>query len=226
VAPSEPRLARARWELLAGRRAELLWRTLVLPETPSGSRALPARLAHAAARAVRLLPQAGAGEAVPPVAHDPDPEAALPPDPAAEVPFAEELLRDCLSSFPHVRLTVTGHCMEPALRHGERVHLVSAARRRPRLGDVVLARQKEALRLHRLVWAPPFGARWRTRADRGLLLDAPLRREDVLASVACVEGAVRGGPRRAGRALASLAGAALARVVRMGARGARAEGVS
>ena len=45
--------------------------------------------------------------------------------------FGEELLRDCLGSFPHVRLTVTGRCMEPALRHGERVHLVGATRRPP-----------------------------------------------------------------------------------------------
>jgi hypothetical protein len=95
-----------------------------------------------------------------------------------EVPFGEELLRDCLAEFPHVRLTVTGRCMEPALAHGEKVLLVSAARRRPRVGDVVLARQKEGLRLHRLVFGPAAGppGALAHAADRGLLLDPPLAR--------------------------------------------------
>ena len=83
------------------------------------------------------------------------------------MPFAEELLRECLSAFPHVRLTVTGRCMEPALRHGERVHLVGARRRRPRVGDVVLARQKDGLRLHRLVWGPPLACSGGAVADEG-----------------------------------------------------------
>jgi len=82
-------------------------------------------------------------EAAPPVqVHDlGEPQA--PAGDGIEVPFGEELLRDCLAEFPHVRLTVTGRCMEPALAHGEKVHLVSAARRRPRVGDVVLSRQKQ-----------------------------------------------------------------------------------
>ena len=71
------------------------------------------------------------------------------------MPFAEELLRDCLAAYPHVRLTVSGRCMEPAIRSGDKVHLVAAGRRPPRVGDVVLARQKEGLRLHRLVWGRP-----------------------------------------------------------------------
>jgi hypothetical protein len=54
VAPSAPDLARLRWELLAGRRAELLWRTLVLPETPDGDERLPARLSFALRRGLRL----------------------------------------------------------------------------------------------------------------------------------------------------------------------------
>ena len=221
VAPSEPDLARARWELLAGRRRELVWRTLVLPETPDGDERLPARLAFALGRGLRLA-RRQPPEAPPLPAHD------LGPPPAAadgvEVPFGEELLRDCLSSFPHVRLTVTGRCMEPALGHGEKVHLVGAGRRRPRLGDVVLARQKDGLRLHRLVWGPPLalsGSRWRTKADRGRLLDPPLAAEDVLASVDAVEGRPGERPRRAGRALASLAGGIAARL-RLGT-GARAE---
>jgi hypothetical protein len=54
VSPCEPELARVRWELLAGRRAELLWRTLVLPETPEGDERLFARVAFAVGRALRL----------------------------------------------------------------------------------------------------------------------------------------------------------------------------
>jgi hypothetical protein len=219
VAPSEPEVVRARWALLAGRRTELLWRTLVQPETPDGDERLPARVVFAFGRALRLA----RGERqvlVLPAAHD----LGEPPPPAggesAEVPFGEELLRDCLGSFPHVRLTVTGRCMEPALRHGEKVQLVATARRPPRVGDVVLARQKDGLRLHRLVWGPPLaGARgsWRTRADRGLLLDPPLAATDVLASVDVVEDRPGARARRTGRALLSLASALAARL-RLGAR--------
>ncbi len=211
VSPSEPRLARARWELLRGRRAELLWRTLVQPETPEGDTRLGARVAFAFGRALRLA-RGRAPEAAP---------AAPPAEGDVEVPFAEELLRDCLGAFPHVRLTVSGRCMEPAIRSGDKVHLVAAGRRPPRVGDVVLARQKEGLRLHRLVWGPPLapdGSAWRTRADRGSLLDPPLAAADVLASVEAVERRPGEPPRRRGRALASLAGAVYARL-RLGAPG-------
>jgi hypothetical protein len=54
VSPCEPDLARVRWELLAGRRTELLWRTLVLPETPEGDERLSARVVFAVGRALRL----------------------------------------------------------------------------------------------------------------------------------------------------------------------------
>jgi hypothetical protein len=182
-------------------------------------------VAFAFARALRLA-RGDRKTLVLPAAHDlgePPPPAAGAP--AAEVPFGEELLRDCLGSFPHVRLTVTGRCMEPALRHGERVHLVGASRRPPRVGDIVLARQKDGLRLHRLVWGPPLaGANggWRTRADRGLLLDPPLAAADVLASVDVVEDRPGARARRTGRAFLSLA-AALAARLRLGAKAARAE---
>jgi hypothetical protein len=223
VAPAEPDLARVRWELLAGRRAELLWRTLVLPETPEGDERLAARLRAAGSRALRLARRPRPTAAAPPDdVHDlgepPLARSEAPGPPTAEsveVPFAEELLRECLDSFPHVRLTVTGRCMEPALAHGEKVRLVGAARRRPRLGDVVLARHRDGLRLHRLVWGPPLappGTAWRTKADRGLLLDPPLGAADVLATVLRIEDRPSVRPRRAARALASLARALAARL--------------
>jgi hypothetical protein len=215
---------RVRWDLAAGRRHELVWRTLVLPETPEGDARLRARVRFAFGRGLRLLRR----EAVPsvPAAHDLG-EPQLPQADGVEVPFGEELLRDCLAEFPHVRLTVTGRCMEPALAHGERVHLVSAARRRPRVGDVVLARQQQGLRLHRLVFGPPFAPawlRWRTKADRGVLLDPPLAAEDVLASIVSVEGRPGARPRRTLRALLSLGRGLVARAT--SARRLRAEAVS
>ena len=54
VAPAAPDVAGVRWALLAGRRAELLWRTLVLPETPEGDERLSARVRWAFSRALRL----------------------------------------------------------------------------------------------------------------------------------------------------------------------------
>ena len=98
----------------------------------------------------------------------------------------DAILRDCLGSFAFVQLTVTGECMRPALEPGERVRLVSANEKPPRLGDVVLARHPEGLRLHRLVWGPPFalpGTHWRTQADRGALWDPALDPADVLGTL-------------------------------------------
>jgi hypothetical protein len=64
-----------------------------------------------------------------------------------------QVLLECLREFAQVRLTVNGACMEPALRDGDVVTLVAAARRPPRLGDVVLAAAGDGVLLHRLVWA-------------------------------------------------------------------------
>jgi hypothetical protein len=222
VAPAAPDLARVRLGLLAGRRLELVWRTLVLPETPDGDERLAARVSFAFGRALRL---ARGGTPPPPSPAPAEPvhdlgEPRAPAGDGVEVPFAEDLLRDCLASFPHVRLTVSGRCMEPAIANGDKVRLVSAARRPPRIGDVVLARQPQGLRLHRLVFGPPIappGSRWRTKADRGLLLDPPLQAGDVLAKVVSVEGRPDARPRRALTALVSLARAVAARV-RGGAR--------
>lgn len=121
------------------------------------------------------------------------PEAAAIPSLDASDAFQDAVLRECLASFPHVRLTVTGDCMFPGLASGETVLLAAAAQRRPRLGDVVLVRQHEGLRLHRLVWGPPLAraGAWRTQADRGPIWDPRVRSEDVLATVVAVERAGR-----------------------------------
>jgi hypothetical protein len=84
---------------------------------------------------------------------------------------------------------------------------------------VVLAKQSEGLRLHRLVFGPPlapFGLPWRTMADRGLLLDPPLRQQDVLASVVRVEGRPAARPRRTLLALRSLARGVASRLAGLG----------
>ncbi len=220
VAPAPADLARVRWKLLAGRRAELLWRTLVLPEAADGDDRLPARLGLAARRAVRLA--LGGSRPAPVLPHEAH-ECRAPGDRTAadedartgDVDLDETALRELLTSFPEVRLTVTGRCMEPALAHGEKVRLVAPARRRPRIGDVVLAQQRNGLRLHRLVWRLPLvPGRWRTKADRGRLLDPPLAAADVLATVVEVEGRPEARLRRPGRALVSLAGAVLYRTRR------------
>jgi hypothetical protein len=221
VHPEPPDLARVRWELMAGRRAALLWRTLVVPAAPGETAAGPRRAARTLARGARLVRESGR--------HPPGDDAAdgdagtgraLPP----EVPFREEVLRDCLAFFPWVRLTVSGRCMEPALPEGARVHLVHARRRRPRLGDVVLLRGRDGLRLHRLVWGPPLappGTRWRTKADRGRLLDPPLDPSEVLATVVAEEEHPEARSRRPGTAAWSLLRGLLARL-RLGAPAAEA----
>ena len=218
VSPAPAAHARVRWELLAGRRAELLWRTLFVPGGPEGDEGLPARVATALGRALRLgrdqVTRPKAAPAVAPMETE-----------TLEVPFREELLRECLGSFPWVRLTVNGQCMHPHLTDGEKVHLVHPHHRRPRLGDVVLARGRDGLRLHRLVWGPPLalpGTRWRIKADRGRLLDPPVDRSDVLGVVVAVEREQSARPCRPGTALVSLVRGVLARLW-MGSRAARAQ---
>jgi len=95
-------------------------------------------------------------------------------------------LRDCLKRFPSVSLRVTGDCMRPDPLPGSTVQLVSAVRRPPRLGDVVLVRLPTGLRLHRLVWGPPLAprrSRWRTKGDRSWLWDPALDPGLVLGTV-------------------------------------------
>jgi hypothetical protein len=131
----------------------------------------------------------------------------------AAAALSEPILRDCLAAFPEVVFAVTGRCMSPDLAEGARVRLVSRARRPPRFGDVVLTRSGGGLRLHRLVWGPPFARRtggWRTLADRSSLFDPSLAEADVLGTVVAIEGRSYGG--RPVRALSSLVRAAFARL--------------
>ena len=105
----------------------------------------------------------------------------------------EAALRACLDEFPHVQLTVTGDCMAPALRHGQ-VVLLARPQTVPTVGMIVLARHAAGLRLHRLVWGPPFtarGANMRTKGDRSPSFDAALPPGAIWGVVIGVEG---GGP--------------------------------
>lgn len=120
---------------------------------------------------------------------------------------AAALLRAGFSEWDAATLTVSGNCLAPHLRDGERVRLEPARLRPPRFGDVVLTQQPGGLRLHRLVW-PLSGlgtACFRTKADRSPCLDAPCAPDALLATVAGVErGASLVATRSVPRALASL----------------------
>lgn len=124
--------------------------------------------------------------------------------------LSRQVLLECLRDFAHVRLTVRGACMEPALRDGDVVTLVAASRRRPRLGDVVLAAAGDGFQLHRLVWAPWRG-RWRIKADRAPTWDAPVQEPDLIATAIEVQSGERTRPTRsAGRLVRSLLAVAAA----------------
>lgn len=131
--------------------------------------------------------------------------------------FAEAVLRGCLEEFAHVRLTVTGGCMSPALKAGDTVLIAASRRYRPRFGDIVLVRLAAGLRLHRLVWGwPARGSFGRTKADLAAYWDPPFTGADLLGAVVGLErdGGVQPRPRRLLPALRSLAGAGRARLVR------------
>lgn len=221
-----PPLARVRAMLVPGRRLELVWHTLVWPATACGATGLRARARHALRRAVHLSGTLVAAPAPPPEAPGSRVPAARPErqrsrragEPgrggtAEGRGLAEAALRDCLADFPAVRFTVTGRCMDPVIRDGDRVVLAAPSRHPPRFGDIVLVRQEDGLRLHRLVWCPSLaGPRrsWRTRADRGDRLDPPFSSGDLLGSVVAVERAGISCPRDSLRALRSLLAGALA----------------
>jgi hypothetical protein len=123
--------------------------------------------------------------------------------------LSRQVLLECLRDFAEVRLTVSGACMEPALRDGDVVTLVAASRRPPRLGDVVLAAVGDSMHLHRLVWAA--GGRWRTKADRAPTWDAAIDEPDLIATAVEVQSGERTRKTRsAGRLMRSLLAVAAA----------------
>jgi hypothetical protein len=99
----------------------------------------------------------------------------------------DAILSGCLAEFGQIQLTVTGSCMEPHLTPGDRVCLDA---RRPKVGDVVLARQPRGLTLHRLVWRPlvPGAHGLRTKADRARLFDSKVDAGSILGTVIAVDG--------------------------------------
>ena len=93
--------------------------------------------------------------------------------------IAEDWIRECLRLDPWgALLTVSGTCMEPALMEGSKIKL-RAPTRPLRVGDVVLLRMAEGLRLHRVLLR--FGDRIRTKGDRGTYLDPSASSSAVIA---------------------------------------------
>jgi hypothetical protein len=170
LAPSSPRLARVRWAIAHGRRRKLVHATLTQgPLRGDGThekRRFLSRLWSLIRAAVGSSPESSASSA----------------SSAVNCSLPDAVLDDCLGSFDRLRLTVTGDCMRPSLEPGDTVVLEPARRRPPRFGDVVLLRHPAGLRLHRLIWRPPFLA-WRTKADRSAFCDPALRPKDLVATV-------------------------------------------
>lgn len=103
--------------------------------------------------------------------------------PSPEV--AEGWIRECLSLDPRgAELTVTGTCMEPAIKEGTKVRL-RPPHRPAQVGDVTLLRTPKGLRLHRVVLR--IGSTLRTKGDAGLYLDPAVSNADVIAVLASPE---------------------------------------
>jgi len=123
---------------------------------------------------------------------------------------SEAILRECLETFPHIRMRVTGNCMIPDLCPGDTVSIVSRTRRLPRWGDIVLVRLGDGMRLHRLVWRWPFASErrlWLTKPDRSAVCDPRVSHADLLGIVVAIEGASpgrRSPDARLGKTLSSL----------------------
>jgi hypothetical protein len=111
---------------------------------------------------------------------------------AWEAGTCEAVLRECLNTFTHIRMRVTGTCMVPVLHPGDTVSIASPARRPPKWGDIVLVRHRDGLRLHRLVWRWPFASDrfpWLTKADRSGECDPRVSPANLLGTVVRIEGA-------------------------------------
>ena len=131
-------------------------------------------------RLVGLL-QAGWGNAAPEMPNLPDSLPVRTPSPE----IAEQWIRECLSLDPRgAELTVTGTCMEPAIREGARIRL-KVPDRPARVGDVALLRTARGLRLHRVVFR--IGSTLRTKGDTSIYLDPAASSGDVIAILAGAE---------------------------------------
>jgi len=122
-------------------------------------------------------------------------------------------VEECLAIFLRVRLTVTGACMGEALPEGSDVTVAHRSARSPRIGDIVLVRQPEGLRLHRLIWGPPVALcrQWRTKADRSRRWDARVAADAIIGTVVGSDRGIEPGGRRVRRAAWSLAAAVASR---------------
>jgi Peptidase S24-like len=139
----------------------------------------------------------------------------------AAVPEAEAtddqtriLLQDYLVAFRSLCLRVTGNCMMPALRPGDLVEVVPPQDRPARLGDIVLFRHPDGLRLHRLVLGPPRqGSFRRLKADRAGHWDPPVPAASILGTVHAIQttDGTWTAPRRLAAVLASVLRAVLRR---------------
>ncbi|MEO8358667.1 MAG: S24/S26 family peptidase [Vicinamibacteria bacterium] len=86
----------------------------------------------------------------------------------ASADVAELWIRESLTLDLGAELTVTGTCMEPALMDGGKIRL-QPMKAPPRLGDVVLLRTLNGLRLHRVLFRSRRSIR--TKGDQGAYLD-------------------------------------------------------
>jgi hypothetical protein len=124
------------------------------------------------------------------------------------------LLEGCLAAFGQVRLRVTGSCMGRALPAGTGVVVAGRSVRQPRLGDIVLVRQRGGLRLHRLIWISPGSSRgtWRTKGDLNASWDPRIAADAVIGTVVAADAPLETFGPRVRRTAASLAAAVFRRV--------------
>jgi hypothetical protein len=111
--------------------------------------------------------------------------------------LSEDIIRECIETFPRVRFKATGSCMHPVLVPGMTVLVGRPELHPPRIGDIVLLRHPAGLRLHRLLWGPPIVSRrssWRTKPDRTLAWDPWISPDGIFGTVVGTEGQSGIGP--------------------------------
>ena len=118
----------------------------------------------------------------------------------------EALCREVLASGGAVRFQARGASMSPAIRDGEIVY-VGGVEKALSVGDVLLVRSSDGLRLHRLVHADKTSDVYVTRGDCGQQDDPAVAFRDVLGIAECKEVQWMGKPLQIG--VNSLAGRAL-----------------